>query len=71
MGFASRILEEGRINLQVWGDCACLGSAYGGLFRDVMEKGFVEYELHNADSQVQRAALYAGIGHLAHLASSE
>lgn len=72
MGFAAGVREEGAIVLQVFGNCACMGVSQNGLFiHEGMENGFGQYELHNADSQVQRASLYAGIGHLARLAGKE
>lgn len=70
MGFDAGARENGGVVLQVFGNCACLGVSQDGLFvYDGMENGYGQYELHNADSQAQRASLYAGIGHLARLAS--
>lgn len=70
MGFAAGLSEYGGIHLQVIGDCACMGaSPYGYFIDDKFEEGFAEYDLHNADTQVQRASLYAGLGHIARLAS--
>lgn len=69
MGFDAGVRENGGIVLQVFGNCACFGVSQDGLFvYDGMEHGYGQYELHNADSQAQRASLYAGIGHLARLA---
>jgi hypothetical protein len=69
-GFDLQVRNQGALNLQVWGNCACLGVNLEGLLVvDGMEKGYAQYDLHNADTQAQRASLYAGIGHLARLAS--
>lgn len=69
MGFASSLREGGGLHFQVFGNCACMGpDPCSGVINGQFEAGFVEYSLHNADSQVQRASLYAGIGHLARLA---
>jgi hypothetical protein len=68
MGFAAGLREGGGIGLQVMGNCACMGPDPNGfLIRDRMEVGFAEYDLHNADSQAQRASLFAGLGHMARL----
>ncbi len=69
-GFRSVVGEDGGVELQVAGDCACLGPGlYGHQIRGRFEHGFAEYELHNADTQAQRTSLYAGIGHLSRLAA--
>ncbi|NNN21649.1 MAG: hypothetical protein HKL80_06565 [Acidimicrobiales bacterium] len=71
MGFASGLREYGGIGLQVLGNCACMGPNPQSYYIDgQFEHGFGEYDLHNADSQVQRASLYAGLGHLAQLTTS-
>lgn len=68
MGFDTRVSETGSLILQVFGNCACMGvNQHGGMIQGI-EEGFAQYDLHNADSQVQRASLYAGIGHLAFVA---
>jgi hypothetical protein len=68
MGFAAWPREGGGIGLQVLGDCACSGpNLYGAL--QGIEHGYGEYDLHNADTQAQQVSLYAGLGHIAHLAS--
>jgi hypothetical protein len=69
MGFNAYQNEDTSLRLQVFGNCACLGVSYPGVYLEGVEKGFAEYDLHNADSQSQRASLYAGLGHLAFLAS--
>lgn len=70
MGFDCGLLENGGVALQVFGNCACMGVSQDGLFiSGGMEQGYGQYELHNADSQAQRASLYAGLGHLARLAN--
>lgn len=69
IGFNAGHREDDTIGLQVLGNCACLGpTGNGWLIEGRVEHGFAEYGLHNADSQTQRASLYAGIGHLAFLA---
>lgn len=66
MGFAAGLREDGGIHLQVLGNCACMGPDPQALFIDNrFEHGYAQYDLHNADSQMQRASLYAGLGHLA------
>lgn len=69
-GFISGSREDGGVHLQVFGNCSCMGPDPDGLFVNdpFVEHGFAEYSLHNADSQEQRASLYAGLGHLAALA---
>jgi hypothetical protein len=57
------------IRFQVFGNCACMGVHQDGLYIQGMEHGFVQYDLHNADLPAQRVGLYAGLGHLAKLAS--
>jgi hypothetical protein len=72
MGFCSGLSEYGGVHLQVWGNCACMGSTPHGLYvRDKSEHGFAEYDLHNADVQAQRTSLYAGLGHLARRAAED
>lgn len=70
MGFDSGVRQHGGIHLQVFGSCACMGVSQDGMFiNEGVEKGFGQYELHNADSQAQRTSLYAGLGHIARLVS--
>ena len=59
--------QEGRVILQVPGMCACIGpDATDTLFGEkTWESGIFTYDAHNIDQPVQRAALYAGLGHLA------
>jgi hypothetical protein len=57
------------LHLQVFGNCACMGPNFQGLFVEGFDHGFAEYDLHNADLPAQRIGLYAGLGHLAKLAS--
>lgn len=72
MSFRAWVREHGGIGLQVLGNCACSGPDLHSYFiRDGIEEGFAEYDLHNTDTQAQRAAIYAGMGHLAFLAASE
>ncbi len=69
MGFDLRFREhDSGLRLQVLGSCACFEPGLYGTFEGV-EKGFAEYDLHNADSQAQRTALYAGLGSIAKLAN--
>ncbi len=69
IGFASGLRKYGGIGLQVLGSCACMGpNPQSDYFDEQFENGFAEYDLHNADKQVQRTSLYAGLGHLARLA---
>jgi hypothetical protein len=68
LGFSSSLDRDGAIHLQVLGDCACLGATPDeGVIHGKIEHGFATYALHNADTQAQRASLYAGLGHLARL----
>jgi hypothetical protein len=73
MGFAAKLRqgngERGGLHLQVFGNCACMGPHFDGLFIQGMEHGFAQYDLHNADLPAQRLGLYAGFGYLARLAS--
>jgi len=69
MGFNVFQKEEASLRLQVFSNCAYLGVSYPGIYLEGVEKGFAEYDLHNADSQSQRASLHAGLGHLALLAA--
>ena len=70
MGFACRVSEGGDLNLQVLGNCACIGINQHGLYtHDGIENGFVEYDLHNIDSDSQLVSIYAGMGHVSRLAS--
>lgn len=69
LGFgATRIdTELGRVVLQVPGMCACLGPdattpMWGSEFWD---QKIMDYSYHNIDRPLQRAALTAGLGHLA------
>jgi hypothetical protein len=72
MGFAAGWREYGGIGLQVLGNCACMGpDPYSGKIKGMFEHGYAEYDLHNADTQAQRASLYAGLGHIARLTSEE
>ncbi len=71
LGFAAGLRRDEGIHLQVMGNCACMGPDPNGIFPSRFEEGFAEYFLHNADSQAQRASLYAGIGHIARLASEQ
>lgn len=69
LGFAASLRGEAAgVHLQVLGNCACMGpDPHGNYIEGQFEEGFAEYGLHNADSQAQRASLYAGLGHLAWL----
>lgn len=70
-GFRITAGQNGGLDLQVAGDCACSGpDLYSHHIRGQFENGFAEYDLHNADIQAQRASLYAGIGHLSRLAEA-
>jgi hypothetical protein len=71
LGFAAWQREDGGFGLQVVGDCACSNPNLQGLHVQGMENGWAEYDLHNADSVAQRTSLYAGLGHIAHLAGKE
>lgn len=63
--------DNGGVSLQVFGECACLNPSQSGYFTgfEGVEKGFAEYELHNTELLAQRISLYAGLGHLAKMAS--
>jgi hypothetical protein len=73
MGFSAHPLRDNQgINLQVLGNCACLGPlGISNIFRDQFEHGYALYELHNADSQAQRTSLYAGLGYVARIATGK
>lgn len=69
-GFNSGLTRAGDIHLQVMGDCACSGpDPDGDVIDGLNEAGYSAYYLHNTDTQAQRTSLYAGLGHLARLAS--
>lgn len=72
-GFATSLRHDGGICFQVPGNCACLDvdMVSSGVFDEGFDAGFAQYALHNADTQSQRASLYAGMGHLARLASEQ
>lgn len=71
IGFLAIGSEEFGARLQVPGNCACMGPELSGAyFEGRIEEGFAEYGLHNVDRWQQKAALYAGLGHLAYLANS-
>jgi hypothetical protein len=75
MGFAAGIYRESDeyrgVGLQVLGNCACLGiNPMSHKVKGGSENGFVEYDLHNADTNAQRVSLFAGLGYLATLASA-
>jgi hypothetical protein len=61
-------MESGGLHVQTLGNCACLGLAADGVMVRGLQEGYGEYELHNADTTAQRVSLYAGLGHLAHMA---
>ena len=70
LGFgATRIdYEMGRVVLKVPGICACIGPdatdpSWGS--QGWEEASIFSYDGHNIDRPIQRAALYAGLGHLA------
>lgn len=68
IGFASGLRETGGIHLQTMGNCACMGPRIdGNYFEGRFEYGYGEYDMHNADTQQERASLFAGMGHLARL----
>jgi hypothetical protein len=72
VGFASELQPNGGIVLQVMGNCACLGPDPTRFkFADTMENGFTEYDLHNTDTQAQRASIIAGLGHIAFMAGGK
>lgn len=69
LGFDANINIEGNLTLQTLGDCACLGVDPNGQFiLEGTENGFSTYGLHNNDALTQTVSLYAGLGHIAHLA---
>jgi hypothetical protein len=71
MDFAAGIREGGGVRLQVFGNCACLEPDPESIYiQDQFEYGYAEYNEHNADAKEQRAALYAGMGHLATLTAN-
>lgn len=72
LGFDSRFLPNGTVNLQVFGNCACIGVDLNSMYinaEDGMENGYAQYTVHNTDTHAQRTSIYAGMGHIARLAS--
>ena len=72
LGFRAMVINRrmGRLVLQVSGNCACLGlDATAFPFRETLwEEGVFVNTFHNVDTPPQRAALLAGLGHVARLA---
>ena len=73
LGFGAMVINRrmGRLVLQVPGNCACLGpDATAFPFREMLwEEGVFVNTFHNVDTPPQRAALLAGLGHVAGLAT--
>jgi hypothetical protein len=73
LGFGAMVINRrmGRLVLQVPGNCACLGpDATAFPFREMLwEEGVFVNTFHNTDTPPQRAALLAGLGHVAGLAT--
>lgn len=73
LGFGATVINRrmGRLVLQVPGNCACLGpDATAFPFREMLwEEGVFVNTFHNVDTPPQRAALLAGLGHVAGLAT--
>lgn len=74
MGYAAHLQqhhgEPDSLHFQVIGSCACMGRGLYGLYIQGIKHDFAQYDLHNADLPAQRVGLYAGLGHLAKLAST-
>ena len=72
LGFGATVIdrEMGRLVLRVPGDCACLGpDATAFPLKDTLwEEGVFVNTFHNTETPPQRAALLAGLGHVAGLA---
>lgn len=66
--FGAEKITAGEVFVQVDGICSCLGVDYTvhGSWRD---HGFSEYTPHNVENREQRAALLAGLGHIARVAN--
>lgn len=70
--FLVRLREDGGLILQVMGNAAGIApNPQGFVVGSQLSIGFAEYAFNNADTQTQRASLYAGIGHLAWLATEQ
>lgn len=74
MSFNANLYEDGRFNLSVFGNCACLGATPNPISinydpsRSIREPDLpVELTLHNIDFPVQGLSLYAGAGTIAWL----
>ena len=70
-GFSFREAVFAGLNFQVAGNCACLSNDFSGSAASFNpeEDGCVSYDIHNIDTSFKRVAIYAGIGHVARLAS--